>query len=92
MYKRQDDDRVALADTGLDLDMGREGCTAMADNTGRTDALDTLLIAHGSEVVGDVYKRQMKTIWSILHFPFSITANKKRTASAVLFAHFASNP
>ena len=47
-----DDDRVALADTGLDLDMGREGCTAMADNAGRTDALDTLLIAHGSEVVG----------------------------------------
>ena len=37
-------------------------------------------------------KRRMKTIWSILHFPFSITANKKRTASAVLFAHFASNP
>ena len=25
-------------------------------------------------------KRRMKTIWSILHFPFSITANKKRTA------------
>ena len=47
-----DDDRVALADTGLDLDMGREGCTAMADDAGRTDALDTLLIAHGSEVVG----------------------------------------
>ena len=44
-----DDDRVALADTGLDLDMGREGCTAMADNTGRTDALDTLLIAHGAK-------------------------------------------
>ena len=32
--------------------MGREGCTAMADDAGRTDALDTLLIAHGSEVVG----------------------------------------
>ena len=46
------DDRVALADTGLDLDMGRERCAAMADNAGRADALDALLIAHGSEIVG----------------------------------------
>ena len=49
---RVDDDRVALADTGLDLDVGREGCTAVTYDTSRTDALDALLVGHGREVVG----------------------------------------
>ena len=47
-----DDDRVTLADTGLDLDMGREGRAAVTYDTCRTDALDALLVGHGCEVVG----------------------------------------
>ena len=50
-FRRVDDNRVALADARLDLDVGREGRAAVADNTGRADALDALLIGHGSKVI-----------------------------------------
>ena len=48
---RIDDDRVRDADSALDLDVGREGRAAMADNAARPDVVDTLVVRHGCEVI-----------------------------------------
>ena len=67
----RDRDGIALADTGLDLYVCREGCAAVANNTCVPDCLDALVVGHCLKilrldrlvqsvlmVILDVYKRQ----------------------------------